>query len=79
MTTNYTDSFRSHRLSLIFDTMLMSDTSKYSGVRRLTNSDCLTRNPYFPSKYKIYWLNYPEWHEYNQVIQVIVSVGCSAA
>lgn len=79
VTTTSTASFRSHRLSLTFDTMLMSDTSKYNGVRRLTNSDCLSRNPYFPSKYKIYWQNYLEWHEYNQVILVVVFVCCSAA
>lgn len=67
-------SLRSHRYSLTFDSMKITDTSKYNGVRRLTNSDSLTRNPYFPSKWKIYWQNYLEWHEYNQVISLLSPV-----
>ncbi|XP_031715152.1 protein mono-ADP-ribosyltransferase TIPARP-like [Anarrhichthys ocellatus] len=52
--------------SLVFDSMEINDSSKYDGVRRLTNSDSLIINPYFPSKWKIYWWNNQDWEEYNK-------------
>ncbi|XP_044199385.1 protein mono-ADP-ribosyltransferase TIPARP-like [Thunnus albacares] len=50
---------------LIFDSMELDDPSKYDGVRRLTNSDSLISNPYFPSKWQIYWWNFG-WEEYDK-------------
>lgn len=59
--------FRHVRYTLNFDSMELDDPSKYDAVRRLTNSDSLVSNPYFPSKWKIYWWNNFEWEEYNKV------------
>ncbi|XP_051249109.1 protein mono-ADP-ribosyltransferase TIPARP-like [Dicentrarchus labrax] len=54
------------RYSLNFEEMELDDSSKYDGVRRLTNSDSLVRNPYFPSVWKIYWWNNFDWEEYSK-------------
>ncbi|XP_070710334.1 protein mono-ADP-ribosyltransferase TIPARP-like [Pempheris klunzingeri] len=51
--------------TLDFDSMQLDYISRYDGVRRLTNSDSLVRNPYFPSKWKIYWRKDFNWEEYN--------------
>ncbi|XP_044041753.1 protein mono-ADP-ribosyltransferase TIPARP-like [Siniperca chuatsi] len=56
------------RYSLNFDMMELDDPSKYDGVRRLTNSDSLVKNPYFPNKWKIYWWNNFGWEEYNKTV-----------
>ncbi|XP_045927688.1 protein mono-ADP-ribosyltransferase TIPARP-like [Micropterus dolomieu] len=56
------------RYTLNFDSMELDDPSKYDAVRRLTNSDSLVSNPYFPSKWKIYWWNNYEWEEYNKTV-----------
>uniref|UniRef100_A0A3B4ZTK8 TCDD-inducible poly [ADP-ribose] polymerase-like n=1 Tax=Stegastes partitus TaxID=144197 RepID=A0A3B4ZTK8_9TELE len=37
---------------------------KYDSIRRLTNADSPARNPYYPSKWKIYWWNNLGWEEY---------------
>lgn len=47
--------------------MELAKHSKYDSVRRLTNSDSLVSNPYFPSKWKIYWWNNLSWEEFNKV------------
>lgn len=54
---------RNDAYNLNFDLMELDDSSKYDGVRRLTNFDSLN----FPSKWKIYWWNNFAWEEYNQV------------
>ncbi|XP_047431891.1 protein mono-ADP-ribosyltransferase TIPARP-like [Mugil cephalus] len=56
------------RYTLNFDLMELDDPSKYDIVRRLTNSDSLLKNPYFPSKWKLYWWNNRSWEEYNQTL-----------
>uniref|UniRef100_UPI0037E7BF02 protein mono-ADP-ribosyltransferase TIPARP-like n=1 Tax=Semicossyphus pulcher TaxID=241346 RepID=UPI0037E7BF02 len=56
----------SARYCLNFDTMDLGDQSKYDEVRRLTNSDSLVKNPYFPSKWRIYWWNNHNWEEYEK-------------
>lgn len=56
--------FRQIRYFLTFDSMDLDGSTKYDGVRRLTNSD---RNPYFPSRWKLYWWNNFNWEEYNKV------------
>ncbi|XP_070784884.1 protein mono-ADP-ribosyltransferase TIPARP-like [Enoplosus armatus] len=62
------DGYVSH--SLNFDSMELDEPAKYDGVRRLTNSDSLVRNPYFPSKWKIYWWNNLSWEEYNKAVSI---------
>lgn len=60
-------SYRHIRYSLNFNTMELDDSSKYDGVRRLTNSDSQVKNPFFASEWKIYWWNNLSWEEYNKV------------
>ncbi|XP_019967647.2 protein mono-ADP-ribosyltransferase TIPARP-like [Paralichthys olivaceus] len=55
--------------TLNFESMELDDLSKYNRVRRLTNSD---RNPYFPSKWKIYWWNNSSWEEYKKNVSVLL-------
>ncbi|XP_076578971.1 protein mono-ADP-ribosyltransferase TIPARP-like [Chaetodon auriga] len=52
--------------SLDFDSMKLDDSCKYARVRRLTNSDQLVNNPFFPSKWRIYWWNSISWEEYSE-------------
>ncbi|XP_040886090.1 protein mono-ADP-ribosyltransferase TIPARP-like [Toxotes jaculatrix] len=54
--------------SLNFNSMELDNPTRYDGVRRLTNSDSVVRNPYFPSKWKIYWWNNLNWQEYNKIV-----------
>uniref|UniRef100_A0A8C3AXK8 Uncharacterized protein n=1 Tax=Cyclopterus lumpus TaxID=8103 RepID=A0A8C3AXK8_CYCLU len=44
----------------------------YTEYRRLTNSDSLVNNPYFPCKWKIYWWNGVDWEEYDQVTVFLI-------
>ncbi|XP_022604820.1 TCDD-inducible poly [ADP-ribose] polymerase-like [Seriola dumerili] len=60
------------RYRLNFDLMELDDPSKYDGVRRLTNSDSPLRNPYFPSKWKIYWWNSFNWEQYNKNVSTLL-------
>ncbi|XP_056223198.1 protein mono-ADP-ribosyltransferase TIPARP-like isoform X1 [Seriola aureovittata] len=60
------------RYRLKFDLMELDDPSKYNRVRRLTNSDSLLRNPYFPSKWKIYWWNSFNWEQYNKNVSTLL-------
>ncbi|CAJ1054692.1 protein mono-ADP-ribosyltransferase TIPARP-like [Xyrichtys novacula] len=53
---------------LDFDSMELDDLSKYDTVRRLTNSDSLAKNQYFPSKLKIYWWDSQNWTEYEEAV-----------
>uniref|UniRef100_A0A665VBY7 Poly [ADP-ribose] polymerase n=1 Tax=Echeneis naucrates TaxID=173247 RepID=A0A665VBY7_ECHNA len=55
------------RYELNFDSMELDGSLKYNGVRRLSNSDSLERNHYFPSEWKIYWWGDLTWEEYNKV------------
>uniref|UniRef100_A0A665VBZ1 Poly [ADP-ribose] polymerase n=1 Tax=Echeneis naucrates TaxID=173247 RepID=A0A665VBZ1_ECHNA len=43
------------------------DTADAFFLRRLSNSDSLERNHYFPSEWKIYWWGDLTWEEYNKV------------
>ncbi|KAM6895748.1 protein mono-ADP-ribosyltransferase TIPARP-like [Xenentodon cancila] len=54
------------RLTLDFDSLELDDFSKYDAIRRLNNSDSEVRNPYFPSKWKIYWWNNSKFEEYKK-------------
>ncbi|XP_071358051.1 protein mono-ADP-ribosyltransferase TIPARP-like [Trachinotus anak] len=60
------------RYELNFDSMELDDPLEYSGVRRLTNSDSLAWNPYFPSKWKMYWWNNCSWEEYNKNVSTLL-------
>ncbi|XP_034435003.1 protein mono-ADP-ribosyltransferase TIPARP-like [Hippoglossus hippoglossus] len=55
--------------TLNFDSMEPDELSKYKGVRRLSNSD---RNPYFPSKWKIYCWNNCGWEEYKKDVSQLL-------
>lgn len=58
---------RNVRYSLNLDSMELDNSSTYDAVRRLTNSDSLVKNPYFPNVWKIYWWNNLSWEEYSKV------------
>ncbi|XP_070848728.1 protein mono-ADP-ribosyltransferase TIPARP-like [Chaetodon trifascialis] len=58
--------------SLDFDSMKLDNSFKYARVRRLTNSDQLVNNPFFPSKWKIYWWNSISWEEYNESVSPLL-------
>ncbi|XP_028426209.1 protein mono-ADP-ribosyltransferase TIPARP-like isoform X1 [Perca flavescens] len=58
--------------TLVFDSMKLKNSFHYGGVRRLTNSDSLVKNPYFASKWKIYWWNNLEWEEYNKDVSTLI-------
>ncbi|XP_034528835.1 protein mono-ADP-ribosyltransferase TIPARP-like [Notolabrus celidotus] len=60
------------RYSLTFDSMELDDQSKYNGVRRLTNSDSLLKNPHFPNKWEIYWWNNLSWEEYEKTLSALL-------
>ncbi|GAA6221073.1 TCDD-inducible poly [ADP-ribose] polymerase-like [Lates japonicus] len=60
------------RYSLNFNTMELDDSSKYDGVRRLTNSDSPVKNPFFASEWKIYWWNNLSWEEYNKSMSALL-------
>ncbi|KAM9334659.1 protein mono-ADP-ribosyltransferase TIPARP-like [Symphorus nematophorus] len=60
------------RYTLNFDLMEFDDQSKYDSVRRLTNSDSPIKNPYFPSKCKIYWWNHLGWEEYSKSVSTLL-------
>ncbi|XP_074481935.1 protein mono-ADP-ribosyltransferase TIPARP-like [Sebastes fasciatus] len=62
------------RYSLSFDSMELDNSTrpKYDGVRRLTNSDSVVKNPYFPSKWRIYWWNILDWEEYNKDVSTLL-------
>lgn len=49
-----------------FESMAVDGTYKYESARRLSNSDSLIINPYFPTKWKLYWWDFG-WEEYDQV------------
>lgn len=57
-------SFSQNGYSISFD----SRNKTLRTVRRLTNSDSATKNPYFPSKWKMYWWNNSNFEEYETVI-----------
>ncbi|XP_068442338.1 protein mono-ADP-ribosyltransferase TIPARP-like [Clinocottus analis] len=59
-----------HRLD--FDSMEIVDSRKYDECRRLTNSESAVKNPYFPSKGKIYWWNDVDWTEYDQDLSFLL-------
>ncbi|XP_034382730.1 protein mono-ADP-ribosyltransferase TIPARP-like [Cyclopterus lumpus] len=61
-----------HYCSLDFDSMEIIDSYRYTEYRRLTNSDSLVNNPYFPCKWKIYWWNGVDWEEYDQVVSALL-------
>ncbi|XP_061571250.1 protein mono-ADP-ribosyltransferase TIPARP-like [Cololabis saira] len=54
------------RFALDFETMELNDLNYYDSIRRLDNSDCERRNPFFPSKWKIYWWNDTKYEEYKK-------------
>ncbi|XP_054480881.1 protein mono-ADP-ribosyltransferase TIPARP-like [Anoplopoma fimbria] len=58
--------------SLVFDSMEINDSSQYNEARRLTNSDSVVKNPYFPSKWKIYWWSNQVWVEYNKDVSTLL-------
>ncbi|XP_062299536.1 protein mono-ADP-ribosyltransferase TIPARP-like [Scomber scombrus] len=51
--------------TLGFESMEVNGTYKYESARRLSNSDSLIINPYFPTKWRIYWWD-SGWEEYDQ-------------
>ncbi|XP_060937944.1 protein mono-ADP-ribosyltransferase TIPARP-like [Limanda limanda] len=55
--------------TLFFESMEPDELSTYGGVRRLSNSD---RNPYFPSKWKIYWWTDSGWEEYKKDVSELL-------
>ncbi|XP_062239289.1 uncharacterized protein LOC133949119 isoform X1 [Platichthys flesus] len=55
--------------TVFFESMELDELSRYGGVRRLSNSD---RNPYFPSRWKIYWLNDSGWEEYKKDVSELL-------
>ncbi|KAK5848975.1 hypothetical protein PBY51_008653 [Eleginops maclovinus] len=59
------------KYSLDFSVMKLN-SYKYGDVRRLTNSDSLMVNPFFPSKWKIYWFNCFIWKEYSQALSNVL-------
>ncbi|KAA8580257.1 hypothetical protein FQN60_005792, partial [Etheostoma spectabile] len=52
--------------------MKLNNSFNYGKVRRLTNSDSLVTNPYFPSKWKVYWWNNVKWEEYNEDVSTLL-------
>ncbi|XP_059182092.1 protein mono-ADP-ribosyltransferase TIPARP-like [Centropristis striata] len=61
-----------HRYNLHFDSMDLEEFEKYDAVRRLTNSESPLKNPYFPSKWKLYWWDIHYWAEYGQDVSTIL-------
>ncbi|XP_077355929.1 protein mono-ADP-ribosyltransferase TIPARP-like isoform X2 [Festucalex cinctus] len=51
---------------LSLDNLTIMDTHKYERARRLSNSDSLLQNPYFPCEWRIYWWDGNTWVEYNK-------------
>ncbi|MEQ2243063.1 hypothetical protein ILYODFUR_003176 [Ilyodon furcidens] len=58
--------------TLNFDSMELDDLSKYDGVRRLTNSESAESNPYFPSRWKIYWCDDVDFKEYKPDVSALL-------
>ncbi|KAE8281271.1 TCDD-inducible poly [ADP-ribose] polymerase [Larimichthys crocea] len=57
--------------NVFFDLMVVvpqlnSPHSTHREVRRLSNTDSTTGNPFFATKWKIYWWNNHRWEEYNK-------------
>uniref|UniRef100_UPI003AAB411B protein mono-ADP-ribosyltransferase TIPARP-like n=1 Tax=Centroberyx gerrardi TaxID=166262 RepID=UPI003AAB411B len=52
--------------SLNFESMELDNPSNYDGIRRLSNTDDPAENPYFPSKWQIYWWDSFNWQEYKE-------------
>ncbi|XP_015231143.1 PREDICTED: poly [ADP-ribose] polymerase 11 [Cyprinodon variegatus] len=52
--------------------MELDDQSKYNAVRRLTNTESVLRNPHFPSKWKIYWLDDFFFKEYSADLSALL-------
>lgn len=64
--------FRNAFYNVFFDLMVVvpqlnSPHSTHREVRRLSNTDSTTGNPFFATKWKIYWWNNHRWEEYNKV------------
>lgn len=53
--------------TLNLDDMQIPDTSKYSGARRLSNSNSWLQNPHFPCEWCVYWWSNIGWVEYLKV------------
>ncbi|XP_076010567.1 protein mono-ADP-ribosyltransferase TIPARP-like [Genypterus blacodes] len=51
---------------LNFEKLQLHAPSKYDGVRRLTNTDDTDVNPYFPSKWQMYWWYNVSWEAYRE-------------
>ncbi|KAK2859089.1 hypothetical protein Q5P01_003709 [Channa striata] len=58
--------------SLNFDSLELDNSSVYDGVRQLTNTDSLIKNPYFPTKWKLYWWNSDTWEEYDKKLSTLL-------
>lgn len=63
----YCNRCRNDSYTLRFDTMELDKAYNYEKVRRLTNSDSEEKNPYFPTKWRLFWWNSTNWEEYDKV------------
>ncbi|XP_051911761.1 protein mono-ADP-ribosyltransferase TIPARP-like [Hippocampus zosterae] len=59
--------------TLSLDDMQILDTFKYSGARRLSNSDSRLQNPHFPCEWSVYWWRSNNgWEEYPKGVSALL-------